>query len=96
MPTANQRIPVLVTEKEKAKIARAAEKAGLSMGEYLRRAAASYDATKDETTLEAMIEQMLIATASAEAAIEEAIAFVETSNKRIDEMERQHKRKKAA
>lgn len=90
MSTANQRIPVLVTTKEKTQIAKAAKKAGVSMGEYLRRAAASYDTAEDETALEAMIEQMLKATASAEAAIDDAIAFVEESNQRIAEKERRH------
>ena len=97
MSTANQRIPVLVTDKEKAQIAKKAKKAGLSMGEYLRRAAASYDTAEDEAALEAMIDQMLKATASAEAAIDDAITFVEDSNQRIAEKEQQHKsRKKVA
>ena len=97
MSTANQRIPVLVTDKEKAQIAKKAKKAGLSMGEYLRRAAASYDTAEDEAALEAMIDQMLKATASAEAAIDDAIEFVEDSNQRIAEKEQQHKsRKKVA
>ena len=97
MSTANQRIPVLVTDKEKAQIAKKAKKAGLSMGEYLRRAAASYDTAEDEAALESMIDQMLKATASAEAAIDDAIEFVEDSNQRIAEKEQQHKsRKKVA
>lgn len=97
MSAANQRIPVLVTEKEKAQIAQAAKTAGVSMGEYLRRAAAAYDTDEDEAALEAMIDQMLKATASAEAAIDDAIAFVEDSNKRIEHKEQQHlSRKKVA
>jgi hypothetical protein len=96
MSTANQRIPVLVTDKEKTQIARAAKKAGVSMGEFLRRAAASYDTKEDEEAILAMIDEMLKATTSAEAAIEEAISFVEESNQRIEELEKQHKEGKAA
>lgn len=98
MGTANHRIPVLVTEKEKAQIARSAKKAGLSMGEFLRRAAASYNTSEseDEAALLSMIEQMLKATASAEAAIDDAIAFVEESNQRIEQKEQQHRKTKVA
>lgn len=97
MSTANQRIPVLVTKKEKAQIAKAAKGAGLSMGEYLRRAAASYTTAEDDAALEAMIDQMLKATASAEAAIDDAIAFVDASLQRIEEYEQKHQtRKKVA
>jgi hypothetical protein len=96
MSTANQRIPVLVTATEKSQIAKRAKKAGLSMGEYLRRAAASYNTSEDEAALEAIIEQMLKATENAETAIDDAIAFIAESNKRIDKMEAQHKKSKVA
>lgn len=96
MSTANQRIPVLVTATEKSQIAKRAKKAGLSMGEYLRRAAASYNTSEDEAALEAIIEQMLKATENAETAIDDAIAFIAESNKRIDKMEAQHKKRKVA
>lgn len=95
MATATQRIPVLVTPSEKAAIARRAKRAGLSMGEYLRRAAAAYRPEQDEGSLAAMIEQMAQATARAESAIDEALAFVEASNRRIRRMENQHRRKVA-
>jgi hypothetical protein len=96
MGTANQRIPVLVTEEEKARIAKKAKKAGLSVGEYLRRAAASYDSPDDEEALDAMINQMLIATDAAEKAIDDAIAFVEASNQRIEKLEKEHQSRKVA
>ena len=38
MATATERIPVLVTAEEKEHIAKMAKSAGLSMGEFLRRA----------------------------------------------------------
>ncbi len=95
MSIANQRIPVLVTAAEKSQIAKRAKKAGLSMGEYMRRAAQSYSPSEDEKALSAMIDEMLLATERAENAIDEAIAFVEASNKRIAKMEAQRKRKVA-
>ncbi|MGD8940015.1 MAG: hypothetical protein PVJ72_11585 [Gammaproteobacteria bacterium] len=92
MATANERIPVLVTKAEKTKIAKQAKTAGVSVSEYLRRAAASYNPSEDEEALSAMIDQMLKATERAEAAIDDAIDFVAESNKRIEKMETQHKK----
>jgi hypothetical protein len=87
MATATERIPVLVTSQEKAMIAKMAQDAHLSMGEFLRRAAASFRPSEDEKMLEGMIEQMAKTTAQASAAIEDALAFVEASNERIVAME---------
>lgn len=88
MATATERIPVLVTAAEKGEIARMAKAAGLSMGEFLRRAAASFRPSEDEKLVEGMIDQMNKTTAQASAAIEKALKFVEASNKRIAAMER--------
>ena len=43
MTTTTQRIPVLVTTTEKLRIAKMAKDTGLSMGEFLRRAAGNAD-----------------------------------------------------
>ena len=86
MATATERIPILVSSKGKTQIARMAKESGLSIGEYLRRAAASFR-PDDEEMLEGMIDQMLKTTAQAGAAIDEALAFVEASNKRIAKLE---------
>ncbi len=87
MATANQRIPVLMTATEKTRIAKRAKQAGLSMGEFMRRAAASYRAQEDEQALDAMIDQMLKATDRAERAIDAAMEFVAASNQRIEQLE---------
>jgi len=87
MATATERIPVLVTAQEKALIAKMAQDAHLSMGEFLRRAASSFRPNEDETMLEGMIEQMMKTTAQASAAIDDALAFVDASNERIAAME---------
>ena len=91
MATATQRIPVLVTASEKSLIAEKARSAGLSMGEYLRRAAAAFQSSEDEKLLEGMIEQMLKTTEQANRAIDDALAFVAQSNERIEILETQHR-----
>lgn len=88
MTTSSQRIPVLVTAAEKGRIAKMAKDSGLSMGEFLRRAAASFRPSEDDKMLEGMINQMTKTTAQASAAIDEALAYVEASNKRIAAMEK--------
>jgi hypothetical protein len=87
MATATERIPVLVTVQEKAVIAKMAKESDLSMGEFLRRAAASFRPEEENKILEGMIKQMIKSTAQANAAIDDALAFVEDSNKRIAAME---------
>lgn len=88
MSTATERIPVLVTATEKGQIAKMAKDAGLSMGEFLRRAASSYRPSEEDMVLDGMIDQMNKTTAQASTAIDVALKFVETSNKRIAAMER--------
>ena len=87
MATATERIPVLVTVQEKAVIAKMAKDSDLSMGEFLRRAAATYRPDEENKILEGMINQMIKSTSQANAAIDNALAFVEDSNKRIAAME---------
>lgn len=88
MATATERIPVLVTVTEKGQIAKMAKAAGVSMGEFLRRAAASFRPSDEDKMLEGMIDQMNKTTAQASAAIDRALAAVEASNKRIAAMEK--------
>jgi hypothetical protein len=92
MATATERIPVLVTAQEKALIAKRAQEARLSMGEFLRRAASSFHPNEDETMIEGMIDQMRKTTAQASAAIDDALAFVDASNARIVALEKKRAR----
>ena len=96
MTAATQRIPVLVTPAEKEQIAKMARGAGLSMGEFLLREAMAFQPGEDEKLLESMIEQMSKTTTRAHLAIDEALASVAASNKRIDAMERQAQLRRAA
>ncbi len=87
MATATERIPVLVTAREKARMAKMAKDAGLSMGEFLRRAAASFRPAEDDKVLQGMIAQMIKTTERAGKAIDDALSFVEASNQRIAALE---------
>ena len=87
MATATERIPVLVTAAEKGQIATMAKSAGLSMGEFLRRAAASFNPSGDEKLLVGMIDQMNKTTEQANAAIDDALEFINASNARITALE---------
>lgn len=89
MATATARVPVLMTEAEKAQIVKQAKQFGISTGEYMRRAAGSFRPSEDDSLLEAMIDQMLKATERADQAIEEALRFIAESNERIAAMESQ-------
>lgn len=91
MGAATQRIPVLVNAVEKGRIAAMARKSGISMGEFLRRAATAFQPEEDDKILEGMIAQMRKTTLAANAAIDRALASVEASNRRIDALERKRR-----
>lgn len=89
---ATERVPVLMTPAEKARVVAKAKKAGLTTGEYMRRAAEGFRPDDNDEALAAMIDQMNEATANAEKAIDDALTFVAASNKRIAKMEAEAKR----
>ena len=91
MAAATQRIPVLVSPAEKDNIAALAKAAGLSMGEFMRRAAASFRPSQDDQLFDGMIDRMVASTARASAAIDDAVAYVETSNRKIARLEKKKK-----
>ena len=85
--TATARVPVLMTETEKTRLVKRAKQAGLSTGEYMRRAAAAFRPDEEDEVLEGLINQMAQATERAEQAIDDALTFVVASNQRIAAME---------
>lgn len=87
MATATERVPVLMTATEKKRIARQAQKAGVSIGEYLRRAAAAFSPEEDEEALAGLLARVERSTAAAGIAVDDALAYVDESNKRIAAME---------
>lgn len=84
---ATERVPVLMTVVEKNRVVAKAKKAGLKTSEFMRLAASNYQPDSDEKALEAMIEQMNIATDNTSTAIDKALKSVAASNKRIAKME---------
>ena len=95
MAAATERVPVLMTPAEKKRVVSKANKAGLTTGEYMRRAAEGYRPADDDKALESMINEMNKATRRAETAIDDALAFVAASNKRIAGMETKAKGRKS-
>jgi hypothetical protein len=87
MATATERVPILMSPREKGLFTEKARHAGVSLGEFFRRAAAAYEGDRDVEMLEGMIAQVRKTSAQAERAIDEALAFVEASNARIADME---------
>lgn len=84
---ATARITVLMTTQAKARIARRARKAGLSLGEYFRRAAAAFPPSGTDLSQECLVDQWCAATERANTAIDDALDFVNASNRRIAMME---------
>jgi len=80
-----------MTETEKARIVKKARDAGLTTGEYMRRAADSFRPPEEDELLEGLLSQMLKATEMAEQAIDDALNFVSASNQRIAAMETKRK-----
>jgi hypothetical protein len=93
MATTTERLPILVTKEQKARIAKRAKAAQLTMGEFLRRAADSYRPQEDEALLERLIKQVEKSTVEANEALDQAISFVAASEKRIAQMEAARKGK---
>jgi hypothetical protein len=77
------RIPVLVTKAQKARIAKRAKAAGMTTGEFLRKAADAYSPANDEVLLDGLIGQVIETTARASRAIDEALAYVASSERRL-------------
>lgn len=87
MATATERVPVLLTVEEKQALAERAQAAHISMGEFLRRAVAAFQPQEDEALLAGMMAQLEKTTAQANAALDDAFAFIEASEQRIAAME---------
>lgn len=93
---ATERIPVLLTREQKARLAKRAKAANLTMGEFVRRAAEAYQPEADEKALEKLIEQVKKTADEATRAVEAALARVAESQKRIADMESAHPGRKVA
>ncbi len=85
--TANERIVVQTTPQEKRAISVKAKKLGLPVSELMRRGAAAYNSAEANEELGVVADAAMAAANRASDAIDEVLAFVEESNKRIAAME---------
>ena len=82
-----ERIVVQATTTEKKAISAKAKKLGLPVSELMRRGAASYNSAKEDEELGVLADAAMAAANRASDSIDEVMAFVEASNKRISAME---------
>ncbi len=87
MPGAVERIVVQATPQEKKAIAAKARKLGLPISEPMRRGAAVYSSAESERGLGALAGAAKAAAERASRSIDEALDFIEASNRRIAALE---------
>ena len=87
MAAAIERIVVQATPQEKKAITAKAKKLGLPISELMRRGASAYESEQADEELGALADAAKAAAERAAASIDDSLAFVEASNKRIAAME---------
>jgi hypothetical protein len=87
MAAAIERIVVQTTLKEKRAITAKARKLGLPISELMRRGATAYASAQADEELGALADVAKAAADRASESIDDALAFVDASNKRIAAME---------
>lgn len=87
MATAIERIVVQATPQEKEMIMLKAKKLGLPVAELMRRGATAYESAAADEELGILADKAKAAADRASGSIDEVLAFVEASNKRIAVME---------
>ena len=99
MAGAVERIVVQATAQDKREIAAKAKKLGLPISELMRRGAFDYEPSETDEEMAALADAAKGAAERAGAAIDDALAFIDASNKRIAAMEvraTKHRQVKAA
>jgi len=96
MASAVERIVVQATPQEKRAIAAKARRLGLPVSELMRRGAVAYELSWDDEELGALADAAKAAAERAAASIDDALAFVAASNRRIAKLEQKAPRRKAA
>ena len=96
MATAIQRIVVQATTQDKKAIVAKAKKLDIPISELMRRGAFAYDAGDSDAQLGALADAAKGAAERAGTAIDDALAFIEASNKRIAAMEAKASRARRA
>lgn len=82
-----ERIVVQTTAQDKKAIFAKAKKLDIPVSELMRRGAFAYDATENDTGLAALADAAKDAADRSAAAIDDALSFIEESNRRIAAME---------
>ena len=83
MASAVERIVVQATPQEKKAITAKAKRLGLPISELMRRGATAYESKEADEELGALADAAKAAAERASASIDNALAFIEASNKRI-------------
>lgn len=96
MAGAEERIVVQATAQEKKAIAAKAKRLGLPISELMRRGATAYESAESEEELGILADTAKAAAERAGASIDDALRFIEASNKRIAAMEAAAKRTRKA
>lgn len=81
--SATERIVVQVTPQQKRSFARQAKSVGLNISEFMRRAAQNFRDAPEDAELAALLAKADQAAKESIVMIDDAIAFIEASNKRI-------------
>jgi uncharacterized protein (DUF1778 family) len=87
---ATERIPLLVTPKQKALLVKKAKASKLTVNEFVRRAAEVYNPSDDDEALMRLVAQAKQTTHEAIAALDAALKSCDDSNRRISAMEAGH------
>ena len=82
-----ERIVVQATSQEKKFISAKAKKLGLPVSELMRRGASAYNSAEADEELGVLADTAMKAANNASDSIDDVLAFVAASNKRIDAME---------
>jgi hypothetical protein len=96
MAAAVERIVVQATAQEKKAITAKAKRLGLPIPELMRRGATAYESTESDEELGALADAARAAAERASASIDNALEFIEISNKRIAALENAGKRRAPA
>ena len=87
MAAATERLVVQATAQEKKAIIEKARRLGLPMSELMRRGAVAYESEQADEELGALADAARAAAERASESIEDALAFIEASNRRIARLE---------
>ncbi len=87
MAGAVERIVVQATAQEKRAISAKAKKLGVGISELMRRGAAAYQSSDVDEDLSRLADAAKAAALRAGASIDDALKFIEASNRRIEAME---------